>query len=156
MGSLSIRKNLKWIAEHAQKYPENFYAISSKPLPDVVAPKLELLRTLKNVKFLDYLSDEEVKAVISKCKVFIFPSYFEGFGLLPLEALSGGSPIIISNTICLREIYANTAHYIDPDNSDIDLDKLLQEPVASPKELLEKLTVKNSEKELYSILKDYL
>lgn len=156
LGSLSIRKNLKWIASHAQKHPENFYAISGKPLPDVVPKELELLRTLKNVKFLGYLSDEEVKAVMSKCKAFIFPSYFEGFGLPPLEALSCGAPIIISNTTCLPEIYGNTAHYIDPDNSDIDLDKLLQEPVASPTELLEKLTVENSAKELYSILKEYL
>ena len=156
LGSLSIRKNLKWIANHAQKHPESFYAISGKPLPDVVPKELELLRSLKNVKFLGYLSDEEVKAVMTKCKAFIFPSYFEGFGLPPLEALSCGSPIIISNTTCLPEIYGNTAHYIDPDNSDVNLDELLQEPVASPADLLEKLTVENSAKELYRILKEYL
>ena len=75
LGSLSIRKNLKWIAAHAQKHPENFYAISGKPLPDVVPPELEVLKNLNNVKFLGYLSDEEVKVVMAKCKAFIFPSY---------------------------------------------------------------------------------
>lgn len=156
LGSLSIRKNLKWIAVHAQKHPENFYAISGKPLPDVVPPELEVLKKLNNVKFLGYLSDEEVKAVMAKCKAFIFPSYFEGFGLPPLEALSCGVPVIISNTTCLPEIYGNTAHYIDPDNTDVDLDKLLAEPVDSPAELLEKLTVKKSAQELYKILKEYI
>ena len=155
LGSLSVRKNLKWIANHAQKHPENFYAISGKPLPDVVPKELELLRSLKNVKFLGYLSDEEVKAVMSKCKAFIFPSYFEGFGLPPLEALSCNVPVIISNTTCLPEIYGKTAHYIDPDNTDVDLDELLQETVESPKQLLNSLTTENSAKALYKVLKDF-
>ncbi|MCR5188842.1 MAG: glycosyltransferase family 4 protein [Treponema sp.] len=153
LGSLSIRKNLKWIAAHAQKNPQNFYAISGKTLPDVVPKELEVLKQLNNVKFLGYLSDAEVKALMTKCKAFIFPSYFEGFGLPPLEALSCGAPIIIANTTCLPEIYGKTAHYIDADNTDVDLDKLLEEKVESPEALLKTLTVENSAKKLYEIIK---
>lgn len=156
LGSLSIRKNIKWIAAHANNNPQNFYAISGKPLPNVVPPELEILKSLKNVKFLGYLSDAEVKAVMTNCKAFIFPSIFEGFGLPPLEALSCKAPIIVSNTTCLPEIYGNTAHYINPDNYNIDLDKLLQEPVESPEKLLNELTIENSAKQLYNIIKQYI
>ena len=156
LGSLSTRKNLKWIALHAQKNPQNIYAISGKELPDVVPVELEILKKLQNVFFLGYLSDAEVKALMTKCKAFIFPSYFEGFGLPPLEALSCGSPIIISNTTCLPEIYGNTAHYIDPDNTDVDLDKLLCDKVESPEQLIHKLSVKNSALNLYNILHQYI
>ena len=156
LGSLSIRKNLKWIAANAQKYPENMYAISGKALPDVVPKELEILRSLKNVIFLGYLSDAEVKAVMMKCKAFIFPSYFEGFGLPPLEALSCGAPIIISNTTCLPEIYGKTAHYIDPDKPDINLNDVLKESVESPDLLLKTLTVENSAKQLYEVIREFI
>lgn len=156
LGSLSTRKNLKWIAAHAQKNPQNMYAISGKELPDVVPTELEVLKKLPNVFFLGYLSDTEVKALMIKCKAFIFPSYFEGFGLPPLEALSCGSPIIISNTTCLPEIYGNTAHYINPDNTDVDLDQLLNEKVDSPEQLLKNLTIKQSALKLYNILQEYI
>ena len=118
--------------------------------------ELEKLRTLKNVAFLGYLSDAQVKALMTKCKAFIFPSYFEGFGLPPLEALYCGAPVVISNKTCLPEIYGNTAHYIDPDNTDVDLDKLLSEPVETPDKLLEKLTAQNTAKELYNVIKGLL
>ena len=74
------------------------------------------------------------------CKAFIFPSFFEGFGIPPLEALSVGASIIISNTTCLPEIFGKTAHYIDPYNADVNLDEILSEPTVSPQKVLEKYT----------------
>ena len=156
LGSLSIRKNLKWIANHAALYPNEFFAISGKILENVIPEELESLKTAKNVIFLGYLSDSEVKAVMSKCKAFIFPSYFEGFGIPPLEALSCGAKIIVSDSTCLPEIYGDTAYYIHADEPDIDLDELLKKEVSSPKALLDELTVENAGKKLYNILKEYI
>ena len=93
-----------------------------------------------------------MKALMSKCKAFIFPSYYEGFGIPPLEALSVGAKIIVSKAACLPEIYGNTAHYIDPDNPDINLNQLLEQPVESPERILEKYTYDNAAEQLIACL----
>ena len=149
LGSLAVRKNLKWIADHAELYPAELFAVSGSARPDVIPQELQKLRALPNVIMTGYLSDAEAKALLSKCRAFIFPSYFEGFGIPPLEALSCGAPIIISNAASLPEIYGNAAHYIEPDAPAVNLDELLKEPVEPPDELLEKYTLKNSAVRLY-------
>ena len=154
LGSLSTRKNLAWIAVHAEQHPEEFFVVSGKPISGVVTPGLEKMKTLKNVLFTGYLSDAEVKAVLSRCRAFIFPSYFEGFGIPPLEALSCGVPVIISDRTSLPEIYGSCAHYIDPDNPDVNLDEILLQHVDSPDELLKKLTLEHAARNLYEIMKN--
>ena len=91
---------------------------------------------------------------MQSCKAFILPSYFEGFGIPPLEALACGSPIIISNAASLPEIYGKCAHYIDPFNPDTDLDALLKEPVEPPTSLFEKYSYDNSARQLFDLLKE--
>ncbi len=152
LGSLSLRKNLKWIVDHAEKNPEELFVISGTALLNVIPPELAKIKELKNIILAGYLSDGQVKALYENCKAFVFPSYFEGFGLPPLEALSCGAQIIISNAACLPEIYGKCAHYIDPFKSDVDLDKLLAEPVESPEPLFEKYSLRNSAKNLYALI----
>ncbi|HBB42071.1 MAG TPA: glycosyltransferase family 1 protein [Treponema sp.] len=154
LGSLSMRKNLKWIARHAEMYPDEIFAISGKPLSNVVPPELESLSHLPNVVMTGYLSDSEVKAMLTRCRAFIFPSYFEGFGIPPLEALSCGTPVIISNSSCLPEIYGDCAHYIDPDDPGVNLEALLSEPVESPERLIEKYTLENSARKIYEVIEE--
>lgn len=156
LGSLSTRKNLKWIAENARLFPNAFFAVSGKPLPSVVPPELEAMKALPNVLMTGYLSDSEVKALLSKCKAFVFPTYFEGFGLPPLEALSCGARIVVSNRTSLPEIYKDCAHYIDPDNPNVDISELLKEPVATPAVLLKELTAQNSARRLFEVIKEVL
>lgn len=153
LGSLSSRKNLKWIADHAELYPNELFIISGQSLLNfIIPPELEKLKQLKNVILAGYLKDEQVKALISACKAFIFPSYFEGFGLPPLEALSCGAKIIISNKTSLPEIYGDCAYYIDPERPDVNLDELLKTKVEEPSKLLDKYTLKNTALRIYNIL----
>ena len=152
LGSLSLRKNLKWIMEHAELYPNELFGVSGAMLKNVIPPELEKIKLLKNIILAGYLSDGEVKALMQKCKAFVLPSYFEGFGLPPLEALSCGAPVIISNAASLPEIYGDCAHYIDPSTPDVDLDALLAKPVSSPAPLFEKYSLDNSAKKLYAAL----
>jgi len=154
LGSLSKRKNIKWIIEYAAKNPDALFVISGISLNTVKVDELSgSIPT--NVIFFGYLDDGKVKALMTKCKAFIHPAYYEGFGLTPLEALSCGARIIIAKAASLPEIYGNTAHYIDPFNTDVDLDELLKQPVDQPDEILKKYSYDKSARQLYSIIQEY-
>jgi len=72
----------------------------------------------KNIKWINYrVSDVDLNNLYAGSEFFISPSYYEGFGLTPLEALQSGSPIIISDVTCLPEIFQDSALYIDPNSS---------------------------------------
>jgi glycosyltransferase involved in cell wall biosynthesis len=151
LGSLSKRKNIKWIIEYAQKNPDSLFAISGVSLPTVKTDELDN-SIPQNIILLGYLEDPRVKALMTKCKAFILPSYYEGFGLTPLEALSCGARIIIAKAASLPEIFGNTAHYIDPFNTDVDLDALLSEPVDNPDSILAKYSYDISAEKVYDLI----
>jgi glycosyltransferase involved in cell wall biosynthesis len=152
LGSLSKRKNIKWIIEYARKNPDTVFALSGVSLPALKADELDNF-TPQNIILLGYLDDSKVKALMEHCKAFVLPSYYEGFGLTPLEALSCGAQIIIAKAASLPEIYGNTAHYIDPYNSEVDLDKLLCEPVEKPDEIIAKYSYDIAAEQVYKLIK---
>jgi glycosyltransferase involved in cell wall biosynthesis len=153
LGSLSKRKNLKWIINYAQKNLDSFFAISGVSLPTVRADELDSIP--QNIVLLGYLDDSKVKALMEYCRAFVLPSYYEGFGLTPLEALSCGAQVIVAKAASLPEIYGNTAHYIDPYNIDINIDQLLREPVEKPDEILAKYSYDSAAMQVYQIIKDF-
>ena len=63
-----------------------------------------------------YVSDEELAALYSDARVFVFLSEYEGFGLTPLEALSCGVPLVVLDTPVAREIYQGAAVRVQPDD----------------------------------------
>jgi glycosyltransferase involved in cell wall biosynthesis len=65
---------------------------------------------------LGYVSDETLAALYLRALCLVYPSFYEGFGLPPLEAMSFGTPVIVSNTSSLPEICANAAIYCDPND----------------------------------------
>jgi len=155
LGSLSKRKNIRWIIEYAKKHLESIFAISGTGLSTLKVNELDS-EIPKNIILLGYLDDFKVKALMTQCKAFIFPSYFEGFGMPPLEALSCGAQIIIAKAASLPEIYGDTAHYIDPFNTDVDLDSMLREPVEKPDMVLAKYSYDISAEKVYNLLKEYI
>ncbi|EJV57860.1 hypothetical protein IEO_04868 [Bacillus wiedmannii] len=70
-----------------------------------------------NVKFVGYVTDEQLKSLYSKARAFIFPSHYEGFGLPPLEAMSLGCPVIASTAASIPEVCEEAAIYFNPDSS---------------------------------------
>ena len=110
---------------------------------------------LPNVIYTGYLSDERIKSLMKWAKAFIQPSFYEGFGIPPMEALSVGCPIIVANRSSLPEIYGKTAHYIDPYNyQSIDINEVLSSPVDDASDILQKYTWEKSAKQFYGILKE--
>ena len=152
LGSLQKRKNLKWIVEYASKHPEDKFAISGKAVSGFVSNDLASLQQLPNVILLGYVTDGQVKWLMKNCKAFVFPSYYEGFGIPPLEALSVGAKIVVGKAASLPEIYKETAVYIDPYNSDCDLDALLETNIASPDSVLNEYTYDKAAQKLYNVI----
>ncbi|MCU0533623.1 MAG: glycosyltransferase family 4 protein [Hydrococcus sp. Prado102] len=70
-----------------------------------------------SIYHLDYLSDELVALFYSQADVFVYPSYYEGFGLPVLEAMTLGAPVITSNTSSLPEVAGDAAILINPHDS---------------------------------------
>jgi glycosyltransferase involved in cell wall biosynthesis len=64
------------------------------------------------------LKDLEVQALYRLCKLFIFPSIYEGFGIPILESMAAKTPIILSNLDVFKEITQNQGVYFDPDSPD--------------------------------------
>jgi len=155
LGSLSKRKNIKWIIEYAKKNLDTIFAISGVSLPTVKVDELDN-SSPHNIVLLGYLDDSKVKVLMENCKAFVLPSYYEGFGLTPLEALSCGARVIVARAASLPEIYGNTAHYIDPYNTSVVLDELLREEVEKPDEVLAKYSYDTSAKQVYELIKEYL
>src|SRR2546423_10257045 len=61
-----------------------------------------------------YLNDEDLRALYSSCRAFVYPSLYEGFGLPPLEAMACGAPVIASRIAALQETLGDAAILIEP------------------------------------------
>jgi len=155
LGSLQKRKNLKWILEYAAKHPQEHFAISGKAIGGMKITELNSLNNLSNVTFLGYVSDGEVKSLMKKCTAFVFPSYYEGFGIPPLEALSVGAKVIVSDVACLPEIYKKAAVYINPSDTDVNLSVLSDTEISTEdvSSVLNEYTYQNAAKILYNEIK---
>lgn len=66
------------------------------------------------IHWLGYVPYEDLPAIYAVASVFIYPSYYEGFGIPPLEAMAVGCPVITSNTSSLPEVVGGAAIKIDP------------------------------------------
>ncbi|ELN4237592.1 glycosyltransferase family 4 protein [Klebsiella variicola] len=68
----------------------------------------------QRVEFLGRVSDEELIKLYSNAKAFIFPSFYEGFGIPVIEAQKCGCPVLSSNKASMREVLSSSAIFFDP------------------------------------------
>jgi glycosyltransferase involved in cell wall biosynthesis len=68
------------------------------------------------ILFTGYISDADLAALYSSCRVCIYPSLYEGFGLPPLEAMSCGAPVITSRIPVIMETVGDAARLFEPTN----------------------------------------
>ncbi len=65
-----------------------------------------------------YVADEYLAPLYSGAMMFVYPSFYEGFGLPPLEAMQCGVPVITSNTSSLPEVVGEAGIMVDPEDGD--------------------------------------
>ena len=121
VGTFEPRKNLARLIEsflelkHSQKLQDvGLVLVGGKGWLDsgVGSDKEDLNK--KGIFPIGFVEDEFLPYLYSNAMAFIYPSIHEGFGLPPLEAMSCGSPVILSNSSSLPEVGGDAVLYVDP------------------------------------------
>lgn len=128
--NLQPRKNLKRLIEAFQILVERY---DHKDLQLIIVGKKawmydEIFKTAnfmnekiaenhfdnKTIVFTDYVDEQELVRLYNGAKCFVYPSYFEGFGIPPLEAMACGTPVAVSHATSLPEVVGDAGAYFDP------------------------------------------
>ncbi len=113
------------------------------------------------VKFLGPVSDEELKWLYRNAKVFVFPSFYEGFGFPPLEAMSHGVPVVASLASSIPEVCGDAAHYMNPHNAAdmakgihdlLENQQLREDLIMKGRERIKRFTWEDAAKGFYSVI----
>jgi glycosyltransferase involved in cell wall biosynthesis len=120
VGRVNIRKNIAHLVSALN-------LLEDKDIKLVIAGELgsdiEILKDhikaeglMHRIILTGHVSEEDLHLFYANATVFCFPSYAEGFGLPPLEAMQCGIPVIVSQRTAMPEICGDAAVYIDPDH----------------------------------------
>ncbi|WP_128548437.1 glycosyltransferase family 4 protein [Larkinella soli] len=74
----------------------------------------EMIQNDPSIIFTGYISDEQLVNLYQHALFFAYPSFFEGFGIPPLEAMSCGCATLVSDTTSLPEVCGDASVYVDP------------------------------------------
>jgi glycosyltransferase involved in cell wall biosynthesis len=120
IGTLEPRKNIVSAIKAFKKVcsgkPDLVFVIAGKKgwyYRDIVRSVREL-KLKDRVIFTGFVDEEEKPYLLAGSKLFIYPSFYEGFGIPVLEALSCGIPTVTSNVSSIPEITGDAAILIDP------------------------------------------
>jgi glycosyltransferase involved in cell wall biosynthesis len=121
VGTLEPRKNLltllkafEQITRNSSLRPQLVIAGGEGWLMDDLFAFIKKTGLSDRLCLTGYLNDDELCALYSSCKVFIYPSVYEGFGLPPLEAMACGAPVIAGRIPTLQETLGSAAHLVEP------------------------------------------
>jgi glycosyltransferase involved in cell wall biosynthesis len=74
-------------------------------------------KLLSRIQILGFVPDENLASIYSNALFFVYMSFYEGFGLPPLEAMKCGLPVIVSNSSSIPEVVGSAGIYLDPNDS---------------------------------------
>ena len=123
VGSIQPRKNLaRLIKAYASlrgdgsidKLPQLVLAGKCAWLYDETLRALDESGAKEAVILTGYVPEGDLPALYSGALCFVYPSYFEGFGLPPLEAMKCGAPVIVGDRTSLPEVVGEAALMVDP------------------------------------------
>ncbi len=132
VGTIEPRKNLIGLIDAHDRLPR----FVRKEFPLVVVGRLgwnyeeilDKIRKKENEKeliYLGYMDDNMLPFLYSGAAIFVYLSFFEGFGLPVLEAMASGTPVIASNTTSIPEIVDTAGLLVDPRDNDEIVEALL-------------------------------
>jgi glycosyltransferase involved in cell wall biosynthesis len=114
VGSQSPHKNLATVRNAVELIKSDIKVVFAGGQYQKVFAKEIVRGTTKNIIVLGYITDEELKALYLNALGYIFPSYYEGFGLPILEAMHCGCPVLCARAASLPEVAGEAALFFDP------------------------------------------
>ena len=135
VGAIEPRKNLttaikifhQLVTSH-QQLVANFYIVGRAGWKnEEVFQLIKRLKLKDKVKFIGFVKDEDLVYFYNACKVFIYLSKYEGFGLPPLEAAACGRPTLLYNNSSLSEIFKKGYPYAKEGKELVTLKKFMNE-----------------------------
>ncbi|MCM3872766.1 MAG: glycosyltransferase family 4 protein [Pyrinomonadaceae bacterium] len=124
VGTIEPRKNLQTLVKAfeqvagGQSTPTLQLVIAGNRgwLSEPIFEAFEKSPVRERIILTEYLNDEDLRALYSSCRAFVYPSIYEGFGLPPLEAMACGAPVITSRIPALEETTGGAAILVEPTN----------------------------------------
>jgi hypothetical protein len=154
ISNVAKHKNFKWVMETAKLNPSLTFVIAGAINSRYFSETIDV-KSLKNVIYTGYLSDGWAKSLMMNCEALLYPSFYEGFGIPPMEALSQNRKIVISDIPVHKEIYEDAAYYIDPNKPQKDILELLgEDKTTAGKKVLDKYSWAKSAKILHDLIKE--
>ncbi len=153
LGTIEPRKNLNNLFEafHQLKeqecIPHKLVLIGKEGwYYENIYKKINELHLNNDVIKTGFVPDEEIPHLLNGADVFVYPSFYEGFGLPVLEAMACGTPVVTSKTSSLPEIGGDAVKYINPKRPR-DIAEKLFEFIKSKKEreIFSKLGLKRAQ-----------
>ncbi len=120
VGNVKPHKNLKNLLIAIKNLNVNLVIVGKKE--GFITGDREIYNIINNnnlgskVFFTGHVDDEDLPKIYNLAKIFIFPSFYEGFGLPPIEAMACGCPVVCSKVASLPEVCGDAAYYVDPYN----------------------------------------
>lgn len=117
VGTLEPRKNAKLIVEALSEIPQYFHLVlvgrSTSYIKDI-ASTIDKYKLTERVHIRNRVSFEDLPYVYQHAEVFVYPSFFEGFGIPLIEAIQCKVPVIAATGSCLEEAGGPSSIYINP------------------------------------------
>jgi glycosyltransferase involved in cell wall biosynthesis len=117
VGTIEPRKNYRLLIEAFSELKDDKLLVIAGGdgwLESEIGDQVKHLGLENKAKFPGYTEDLELSVLYSSCFAFVYPSFYEGFGLPVLEAMSCGAAVITSNTSSLPGVGGDAVRYIDP------------------------------------------
>lgn len=148
VGSTTNNKNFDYIISLAEHNPDKNFIVVGR----IDGAYGERTKNIGNIEFAGYVGNENLHYLYRHCRGFILPSFYEGFGLPPLEALNCGCRrLALSDIEVFKEIYGGVANFFDPYDYEnpVNLDALKTASEESVRELTDRISWKNCAKIIY-------
>lgn len=114
VGNLTRNKNLAVAIEAFRRLPRGAAKLVIVGRADARIFGKEPVPEDEGVVFAGRLDDEAVKGLLQRCEALVFPSFYEGFGIPPLEAMTSGTRVLASRAEAVVEVCDGVADFFDP------------------------------------------
>ncbi len=131
VGSMNERKNFSSVLKAYALLDRSDYTLvmvgrfaSNFALDDATKVLIDTAESNPLIEFKSDVCNDELVKIYNESMLFIFPSFYEGFGLPALEAMACGTPVVCSDVTSLPEVGGDAVVYCDPNNVNDIVEKM--------------------------------